>query len=113
MGKTITVNSTLECPHGGSVQITTTNTQAQADEGYIATMADTFVVSNCSFQIPAAPSPIPSPCLTVQWIVPDVWVRVNGSPTVSETSVGICLSATLTPQGKVKVSNTQKKVSST
>ncbi len=110
-GNTITTNSSLQCPHGGTVQIITTNTQATADGGYIATMADTFIVSGCPFQIPATP-PIPSPCTTVQWIVPDTRVKVNGNPTLSQSSVGLCLAATQLPQGPVIVANAQQKMSS-
>ena len=110
-GNTVTVDSTLQCPHGGQVQIITTNTRAKAGGGYIATMADTFVVSGCSFQIPAA-VPIPSPCVTVQWLVPDMRVTVNGSVTISQSSVGLCLSAAQLPQGPVIVANSQTNVSS-
>jgi hypothetical protein len=110
-GKTVTINSSLQCPHGGTVQIITTNTRAMADGGYIATMADTFIVSGCPFQIPAA-TPIPSPCVTVQWIVPDTRVKVNGSPTLSQSSTGLCLSAVQLPQGPVMVAGTQQKMSS-
>jgi len=110
-GKSITVNSTLQCPHGGMVQIITTNTRAMADSGFIATIADTFIISGCPFQIPAV-VPIPSPCVTVQWIVPDTRVKVNGNPTISQSSVGLCLSAAQLPQGPVMIVNTQQKMSS-
>jgi hypothetical protein len=110
-GNTLTVNSTLQCPHGGAVQIITTNTRAKAAGGFIATSADTFVITGCPFQIPATP-PIPSPCVTVQWLVPDVRVKVNGSFTLSQASVGLCLSAAQLPQGPVIIANTQTKASS-
>ena len=111
-GNTVTVQSSLQCPHGGTVQIITTNTQAMADSGFMATMADTFVISGCPFQIPATP-PIPSPCVTVRWTVTDMRVKVNGSPTISQGSVGVCFSATQLPQGPVSVVNTQAVASST
>ncbi len=110
-GKSITVNSTLQCPHGGMVQIIPTNTRATAESGFIATIADTFVISGCPFVIPAV-VPIPSPCVMVQWIVADTRVKVNGSPTLSQSSVGLCLSAVMLPQGPVIVANTQQKMSS-
>lgn len=110
-GKTITINSTLQCPHGGKVQIITTNTRAMADSAFIATISDTFIISGCPFQIPAA-VPIPSPCITVQWIVTDTRVKVNGNPSISQSSVGICLSAAQIPQGPVMIANTQQRMSS-
>ena len=108
-GKTITVNSTLQCPHGGSVQITSSNTQSKAEQGNVATMSDTFMVSGCSFQIPGTP-PIPSPCLNVIWLVPDIQVKANSNLVLSDKSVGLCLAATGLPQGAVQVTNTQTKV---
>ena len=108
-GNAITDSSSLQCPHGGTVQIITTNTRVSADGGFMATGTDTFVISGCPFQIPATP-PIPSPCVTVQWVVPDTRVRVNGSPTVSQSSVGICMSAAQLPQGPVVVGGGQVRV---
>ena len=107
-GKTLTINSTLQCPHGGSVQITSSNTRSKAEQGYIATMNDTFMVSGCPFQIPATP-PIPSPCLNVIWVVPDIQVKANSNQVLSDKSVGICLAASGLPQGPVQIVNTQSK----
>jgi len=106
-GKAITTASTLQCPHGGQVSISA-NGKAKAD-ATIATVADTFSISGCSFQLPG---PTPSPCVRVQWIVPDTMVKVGGNPTVSSTSVGLCVAGTGAPQGPVVVANTQSKVSS-
>lgn len=110
-GKTITIQSVLQCPHGGMVQIVTTNTRASAESGFIPTTADTFIVGGCPHQIPAA-VPIPSPCVTVQWIVGDTHVKIGGNPTISQSSVGICLSAANLPQGPVTIVNTQQRMSS-
>ncbi|MEM7357535.1 MAG: hypothetical protein AAF431_00345 [Pseudomonadota bacterium] len=109
-GKTLTTNSTLQCPHGGSVQITSSNTQSTAEQGTIVTMADTFMVSGCPYQIPGSP-PIPSPCVNVSWILPDVQVKAVSNFVLSDKSVGICMAATGLPQGSVQVTNTQSKVS--
>lgn len=110
-GKTLTVNSTLQCPHGGSVQIISTNTQSKAEQGNILTMSDVFAVSGCPFQIPATP-PIPSPCLNVIWLVPDVEVKAGGNAVLSDKSVGVCMAASGLPQGKVQILHTQSKVTS-
>jgi len=110
-GKSLTVEASLQCPHGGSVQIITSNSKAKADGAFLTTAKDTFTISGCSFQIPATP-PIPSPCLTVQWLVTDMKVTVNGTPSLSKSSSGICLSGTQLPQGPVTIASTQEKVSS-
>ena len=108
-GKSITINSTLQCPHGGSVQIISANIRTKAEGAFMATANDTFTITGCPFQLPG---PTPSPCVTVQWIVPDTRVKVNGSPTISQSSVGLCLSAAQLPQGPVMIANTQQKMSS-
>ena len=108
-GNALTTGSSLQCPHGGNVQISSSNTAVSADGSPAVTVSDTFTISGCPFQIPATP-PIPSPCVRVQWIVPDTQAKVNGNPTLSQGSSGLCLAATSVPQGPVMVSNTQSKV---
>ena len=109
-GNLLTISSTLQCPHGGQVQIISANPRVKAGGSFVALATDTFLISGCPFQIPATP-PIPSPCLTVQWLVTNLRTNVNGTPTLSQTSAGLCLSAAQIPQGPVTIVNTQPKVS--
>lgn len=112
-GKLLTTQSTLQCPHGGTVTATSTSQRVTAGSGaHVLTIADVFTISGCPFQIPAPSGTVPSPCLTVQWVVSDLRVKVNSTPTFSESSVGLCFSATGIPQGAVTVANTQQKASS-
>ena len=106
-GQALTTASTLQCPHGGTVSIVSSNSQAKANEAALALATDTFTIAGCPFQIPAAPSPIPSPCVTVQWVKTDLRNTVNGTPTLSTTSVGLCLAATQAPQGPVSIVDAQ------
>jgi len=110
-GQSLNVNSQLQCPHGGTVQIISSNTSVKGGGGFLVTTADTFTVTGCPFQIPGTP-PIPSPCVKVQWMVPDTRVKVNGNPTLSQSDMGVCLSAAQVPQGPVSIVNTQTKVKS-
>lgn len=110
-GNTLTTASTLTCPHGGSVSIVSSNTKATVSGSAIALSTDTFTISGCSFQIPATP-PIPSPCVLVQWVVPDVQTSVNSTPTLSQGSTGLCLAATQVPQGPVSITAGQSKAES-
>jgi len=110
MAHLLNISSTLQCPHGGSVSISTANARVKADGAFAALSTDTFVVSGCPFQIPGTP-PIPSPCLTVQWVVTNLRTKTNGTPNLSKSAVGICLSAAQVPQGPVTIANTQSKVS--
>lgn len=108
MTDTLTTASTLSCPHGGTVTITSSNLTTTAAGSPIVRSSDTFTVAGCSFMLPG---PKPSPCLSVRWIVADLRVTVGGVATLSQTSTGICLSAESVPQGPVTVSNTQRVVS--
>ena len=96
------------CPHGGSVQIISTNTRVNVGGAPAALATDQFVVAGCSFFIGV----VPSPCLTVRWIVTDMRTKVNSTPTLSQGSVGLCQNAQQVPQGPVVISNTQVKVKS-
>jgi hypothetical protein len=107
MGKTLSSASRLQCPHGGQVTIVSTS-QAKAGAA-LATTADIFTIAGCAFQLPG---PTPSPCVRVQWLVPDLVVKCGGNPTVSDSSVGLCLAATGAPQGTVAVVQTQGTVTS-
>ena len=107
-GEALTTASTLQCPHGAKVTISSTNTKAKAGADMV-TAADTFTISGCTFQLPT-PVPVPSPCTTVVWIVPETQVMVGGSPGLDKGCVGLCLAATGLPQGPVTVADTQSKV---
>jgi hypothetical protein len=111
-GHSPNTGSTLQCPHGGTVQISTTNSKTGADGAFMAAATDTFTVSSCPFQIPATP-PIPSPCMKVLWLVPDMRVTIaGGNPSLSKSDAGMCLSAAGIPQGPVSVATTQTRVKS-
>jgi hypothetical protein len=111
-GHLLTTQSSMQCPHGGQVQATSSNTKVSAGTGaYVLRMSDTFTISGCPFQIPAPSGTVPSPCLTVQWVLTDMKVKVAQALTLSEGSVGLCISAMGVPQGSVVV-NTQQKASS-
>ncbi len=109
----LTTSATLKCPHGGTVQIISTNTLVNGAGAPLALSTDQFLVvpGSCTYQIPATP-PIPSPCVKVVWVVRDLQTKVNGAATLSQTSTGICLSAAQVPQGQVSIVNTQLKVKS-
>lgn len=111
-GNTLNAISSLQCPHGGAVQIISANARVKADSAFAALATDQYVISGCPFQIPVGVGMVPSPCLTVQWVVTDLRVKVNGTPTLSRSSVGLCLSASQIPQGPVIIANTQVRAQS-
>jgi hypothetical protein len=70
------------------------------------TVADTFIVAGCAFVIAG----VPSPCISVQWVQPAARSTVNGNPTLTMSSVGLCLAATMAVQGPVMIVETQPNV---
>lgn len=107
-GNAINASASMSCPHGGTVMVTPSNGQVTAANAAMAVATDTTTVAGCAFTLPG---PKPSPCVTVKWIVPDTRVAINGTPTISQGSAGICFSADNIPQGPVVVKNTQTNVS--
>jgi hypothetical protein len=110
MGNFLTTSSVLQCPHGGSVSATTTNSVTKAGGDYVVSQSDTFMISGCSFQLPG---PMPSPCMTVQWVSASTSNTVQGNNVLTTDSQGLCLAATQAPQGPVVISTTQTPVSGT
>ncbi|MDI6104124.1 hypothetical protein QLQ12_36585 [Actinoplanes sp. NEAU-A12] len=104
-GNALTANTAMQCPHGGQVRATPSNTRAKSD-AHLLTSGDTFTVAGCPFTLPPG---APSPCLSVTWIVADLRVTA-GSPTLSESAAGMCLSGANVPQGPVSVVTTQRRV---
>jgi hypothetical protein len=78
-------------------------TQAVADAPVLR-MSDTCTIAGCAFMI----GPVPSPCLTVQWVQAAARVQAGGDFVLNEASVGLCLAATMAPQGAVLIANTQQ-----
>ena len=112
-GHSLTVMSTLQCPHGGTVQIVSSNQKAKAGGGLMVTATDTFTIAGCPFQIPVGAGTKPQPCVRVQWTVPAVRVLINGTPALLATSVGLDLSVEGIPQGPPVVSTVQPRVVAT
>jgi hypothetical protein len=106
MAGLLTVSSVMMCPHGGTVQAITSNSKVLAGGDPVVRSSDTFVIAGCPFNISGAPSP----CVSVQWIVPDAQSQVLSDFTLSEDSVGLCLAGTQAPQGTVLINSTQTQV---
>ncbi len=102
----LTTNSTIQCPHGGTVSLSTSNTSLQIDGGYALLLSDVHTVSGCPF---TTPEPKPQPCVTVQWTSGATQTKVNQVPVLLQTSSGLCIAAIGVPQGAPIVSQVQSK----
>ena len=107
-GDLLTTGSTVQCPHGGSVTLTTSNTSVMGSDGPVLLESDIHLVSGCSFTI----GPNPSPCLRIEWKAPGEETSVGGAKPLVESSVGICYGPSGAPQGTAMVGSTQKDASS-
>jgi hypothetical protein len=107
-GGALTTMATLQCPHGGTVAIVSTNARVAVGGAPLALATDTFTIAGCPFVIGI----VPSPCIRVQWILTDLRNTVGGVPTLSAGSVGLCLAGTQVPQGPVVIVAAQPAVSS-
>jgi hypothetical protein len=104
MSGLLTASSVMMCPHGGTVQATPSSTSVQIAGAPVLTAADTFVIAGCPFVI----GTVPSPCVSVQWVQPAAQSTAGGNPTLTESSVGLCVGAG--PQGLVMITAAQPNV---
>ena len=103
----LTTSSSLQCPHGGTVSISTTNTQVRAGGAFLARSSDLFTIAGCPLNVASAPHP----CVRVQWTQTALRSKAVGDFTLTEASVGLCLAADNATQGVVLVNSTQRRVS--
>lgn len=98
-GPVLHVGAVVTCPHGIPAQVVPGSPRVLLSGMPAATMADTFPVAGCPFQIPVGPGTKPSPCIQLRWTVPATRVVVNGSPVITAASAGFGLSPESAPQG--------------
>jgi hypothetical protein len=99
MPQLLTKASTLLCPHGGTVSVTTSNTRTSADGARIVRASDTFTIAGCPFTVPSGSHP----CVKVQWVQTAQASRVLGDQTLTDVSVGLCKAADEAVQGTVQI----------
>jgi hypothetical protein len=102
----LNTESVLMCPHGGTVQIISSNTRVQVGGSYAARSSDTFIIAGCPFILGL----VPHPCVQVQWVMPAERSEVMSDFTLTEASVGLCIAPDQAPQGTVLVVTTQPQV---
>lgn len=98
-----------QCPHGGPLTFTPSNTRVLVSAMPVATAADVFTIGGCPFQVPIAVGTKPQPCMMAT-LAPAAKVLVNGSPAIVSVGLSICRSAEQIPQGPAMILTTQTKV---
>jgi hypothetical protein len=102
----LTTTSTVMCPHGGSAQLITSNTEMVLDGAPALLLSDVHPVVGCPFTTPAA---VPSPCITIEWLVGATQTKVHNVPVLLQSSVGLCYNAAHVPQGPPMVVQVQQR----
>lgn len=106
-GEILTTASTIMCPHGGSVILSTANSKVLCDGMPALLESDVHQVAGCPFMMGTKYSP----CIRVEWAAGASMVKVNGTPVLVKSSTGKCFSAENAMQGMATIVNTQQKVS--
>jgi len=105
MPDVLNVESTVQCPHGGTVNLSTTNSRVSADGALAMIVGDTSTVTGCPFNTGTNPSP----CVTVLWLS-GAGRASAGALLLNLSSIGLCFNPASIPQGVALISNTQSKV---
>ncbi|CCH76128.1 conserved hypothetical protein [Nostocoides japonicum T1-X7] len=108
-GYVLTASTSATCPHGGQVSFVPSQSRVLADGSPVLLAADLATIAGCPFNVSGAPSP----CVTIQWLLPSTRVMVQGSPVLLSTSVGLCQAATQAPQGPAQLVAYQQRVQAT
>jgi len=106
MAALLTNSSLMMCPHGGMVSAVSANTRVQTAAGPALRSSDTFLIVGCPFIVGL----VPHPCVSVNWVMPNVKSQVMSDFTLSEASVGLCVAADQAVQGAVLITFTQPRV---
>lgn len=108
-GFVLTAASKVQCMHGGSASAIPSNFAVLADNSPILVETDTHIVAGCPFNVSGSPMP----CVTIAWTAGATRAKVNGTPALVQSSLGLCKNAAGAPQGTAIIGNTQTKVSAT
>lgn len=103
MAGLLNTSSIMQCPHGGMVNVISSDTRVQAVGSFVLRSTDTFTIVGCPFNLGVTLHP----CVQVQWVQPSLKSQAVGGFTLTEESVGLCLAADMAVQGTVLINFTQ------
>lgn len=107
-GNLLTTQTTIQCPHGGSVILFTSNSKVFAQSAPVLLESDAHPIAGCPFTIGTKYSP----CIRVQWSAGSTRSDIQGTPELVQSSIGQCMNAEGAMQGVALIVNTQPKVTS-
>lgn len=105
----VTTSATIMCTHGGTVNVSTTNSVVSADNASVVLECDEHTVSGCPFTVPleSGTGVRPEPCIKVKWQSGATQCKIDGKGVLLQTSVGLCYNAKQAVQGTATIASTQ------
>lgn len=100
---------TAMCPHGAPLQTIPSQVRVKLSGQFALVQSDTAMVSGCPWQIPG-PTPVPDPCLKVQWLMGSLRIRLSGQPALLKSSPSLSSSVSQIPAGPAQIMLTQLRV---
>jgi hypothetical protein len=101
MASILTVDNQIQCPHGGTAVLTTTNSTLLVDGSPALLETDIPEIAGCSFTV----GTVYSPCVLIQWSDAATMLSVGDVGVLLESSTGLCCSAAGAPQGTAIISD--------
>ena len=98
--------TTILCPHGGQVTVVPRVTRVALAGRPPLLSGDVATVAGCPFNVSGSPSP----CLTVEWLLPAAATMIEDGEPLLSTSIGVCKNAAEAPQGSATLSGYQTRV---
>ena len=81
------LGATVLCAHGGPAQPLMPNPRVRMSGQPVVTQSFPYAIAGCPFILPIG---VPQPCLTAQWVLAAVRVKVMGQPVLLQDSQAIC-----------------------
>lgn len=105
-GYILDAGASITCPHGGTATVVPRATRV-ALSGQPPLLVDDFAtIAGCAFNVSGAPSP----CLSIQWMMPATRALVQSSPVLLSSSIGLCVNGARAPQGTALITGFQTRV---
>jgi hypothetical protein len=99
MAAILTIANQIQCPHGGSATLETSNTSLLVDGEAALLESDIHQIAGCTF----TPGTTPSPCVLIQWSGGASLLQVDQVGVLLESSTGMCLNGAGATQGTAMI----------
>jgi hypothetical protein len=96
----------IQCIHGGVAVVTPSNVRVKVSGSFALLSTDIMTIIGC--QNPSLTGGLP--CVTIQWLNEAKRVKIQGTPVLLETSIGLCNNSAGAPQGIAIISGVQQRV---